>query len=144
MPEFVNKLVLLLNAGLVLNTAFEITVEESLASQEKQSDYFSERLRRINTNMKEMNSPLQTEFRTFAKECGDTGVMRISNILSDNISKGVELTEKLQRESEVLWINRKRDCEERGRISETKLTIPLTIFLLVLVVITVSPALLEL
>lgn len=144
LPEFVNKLVLLLNAGLVLNTAFEITVEESLASQEKETNYFTGKMQSIYTNMKQMNSPLQTEFRAFAKESGDNGVMRISNILSDNISKGVELTEKLQRESEVLWINRKRDCEERGRISETKLTVPLTLFLLVLVVITVSPALLEL
>ncbi len=70
--------------------------------------------------------------------------MRISNIISDNISKGVELTHKLQRESEILRINRKRACEERGRIAETRLTLPLTIFLLVLIVITVSPALLEL
>lgn len=144
LPEFVNKLVLLLNAGLVLSAAFDRTVEESLNSRSSEDDYFYSKLREISKNMKEMNSPLNTEFRTFAKESGHSGLMRISNILSDNINKGVELTEKLQSESEVLWINRKRDSEERGRISETKLTLPLVLFLLVLIVITVSPALLEL
>ena len=144
LPEFVNRLVLLLNAGLVLSAAFERSVEESLNSDELEDDYFYGKLREIHLHMKETNSPLNQEFRAFAKESGDNGLMRISNILSDNISKGVALTEKLQRESEVLWVNRKRDCEERGRLSETKLTLPLTIFLLVLIILTVSPALLEL
>ena len=71
-------------------------------------------------------------------------LMRISNIISDNISKGVELTDKLHNESELLWLARKRSCEERGRLAETKLTFPLTLFLLVLVAVTVCPALLEL
>jgi hypothetical protein len=44
----------------------------------------------------------------------------------------------------MLWLSRKRSSEERGRLAETKLTLPLTVFLLVLVVVTVSPALLEL
>ena len=70
--------------------------------------------------------------------------MRISNIINDNISKGSGLTDKLQSECETLWLARKRNSEERGRLAETKLTLPLTLFLLVLVVITVSPALLEL
>ncbi|MFQ7012468.1 MAG: hypothetical protein ACLRTA_08070, partial [Clostridia bacterium] len=59
-------------------------------------------------------------------------------------SKGTGLTEKLQAESEILWMNRKKNCEERGRLAETKLTLPLVIFLLVLIVITIAPALLEL
>ena len=54
------------------------------------------------------------------------------------------MTEKLQAESEILWMNRKKNCEERGRLAETKLTLPLVIFLLVLIVITIAPALLEL
>ena len=144
LPEFINKLVLLLNVGLVLTTAFEMSVEESLDSNKADEDYFYGKMRDIYLSMKETNSSLNSGFRAFAKESGDNGLMRISNILSDNISKGVELTEKLQLEGEVLWLNRKRNCEERGRLSETRLTLPLTLFLLVLIIITVSPALLEL
>ena len=150
LPEFINKLVLLLNAGLVLNTAFEKTVEESRRFNGNGEDYFYGQMQEIYVKVTETNGSMSREFRDFAKSrrgvSGDTAkeLMRISNILSDNISKGVELTEKLQRESESLWLNRKRNCEERGRLAETKLTLPLTFFLLVLIVITVSPALLEL
>ncbi|MDD4200013.1 MAG: hypothetical protein PHS19_01340 [Eubacteriales bacterium] len=149
LPEFINRLVLLLNAGLVLNSAFEKSVEKTCGSS-SMGDYFYLQMSEILNRVKHTNSSMHTEFRNFARSRrsagGDTAkeLMRISNIISDNISKGVELTDKLQRESEILWLNRKRNCEERGRIAETRLTLPLTLFLLVLIVITVSPALLEL
>lgn len=79
-----------------------------------------------------------------AKESGIRELMRVSNIINDNINKGVELTDKLQAESEILWLNRKKSCEEKGRFAETKMTLPLMLFLMVLIIITVAPALLEL
>lgn len=149
LPEFVNRLVLLLGAGLVLSAAFERIVEESRQTQSLQGDYFYGCMDSIYSKIKETNGSMQKEFRAFARSgnssCeGSRDLLRISNILSDNISKGVELTDKLQSESEALWLARKRSSEERGRLAETKLTMPLTVFLLVLVVVTVSPALLEL
>ncbi|MBE6046714.1 MAG: hypothetical protein E7221_08430 [Clostridiales bacterium] len=159
LPEFINRLVLLLGAGLVLSTAFEKIVEENLTSDGPQSnvlqtdgrcdDYFYRCMGDIYARIKETNGSLAKEFRAFARSGlglgeGDRELMRISNIISDNISKGVELADKLQSESEMLWLSRKRSSEERGRLAETKLTLPLTVFLLVLVVVTVSPALLEL
>ena len=142
LPEFVNKLVLLLNAGLVLNSAFERTITESLRFREDDDDYFINRIKEIYVSVKTTNSSINEEFRKFAKENGTMDLMRVSNIVNDNINKGVELTEKLQRESETLWINRKKNCEEKGKLAETKLTLPLMIFLIVLIVITVAPALL--
>jgi hypothetical protein len=164
LPEFINRLVLLLGAGLVLSTAFEKIVEENLEangrssnewqsdqrqSDERKEDYFYQCMGDIYARIKETNGSLAKEFRAFARSGlglgeGDRELMRISNIISDNISKGVELADKLQSESEMLWLSRKRSSEERGRLAETKLTLPLTVFLLVLVVVTVSPALLEL
>lgn len=149
LPEFVNRLVLLLGAGLVLSSAFERIVEESRQAQSLQGDYFYGCMDDIYSKIKETNGSMEKEFRAFARSSnssreGSRDLMRISNILSDNISKGVELTDKLQSESEALWLARKRSSEERGRLAETKLTMPLTVFLLVLVVVTVSPALLEL
>ncbi|MGX8774171.1 MAG: hypothetical protein ACSW8G_03850 [Bacillota bacterium] len=149
LPEFVNRLVLLLGAGLVLSSAFERIVEESREAESLAGDYFYGRLEGIYDKIKETNGSMEKEFRAFARSSEHSGegsreLMRISNILSDNISKGVELTDKLQSESEALWLSRKRGSEERGRLAETKLTMPLTVFLLVLVVVTVSPALLEL
>lgn len=150
LPEFINRLVLLLNAGLVLNTAFERAIERKVPASPDQKNYFYEQMNEILCRIRQTNGSVNNEFREFARSRRGSGgdiskeLMRISNIISDNISKGVELTDKLQQESEILWLNRKRNCEERGRIAETRLTFPLTLFLLVLIVITVSPALLEL
>lgn len=143
LPEFVNRLVLLLNAGLVLNSAFEKSIEESAGFRNNEKDYFYGKLRDIYILAKNTNSSLHREFRRFAKESGMKELVRISNIINDNVSKGVELTDKLQAESEVLWLSRRKSCEEKGRLAETKLTLPLVIFLMVLIVITVAPALLE-
>ena len=136
-------MVLLLNAGLVLNTAFEKSIEESAGFKKNDKDYFYRKLKGIYVLAKNTNGSLHREFRAFAKESGLKELVRISNIINDNVNKGVELTAKLQAESEMLWLNRKKSCEERGRLAETKLTLPLIIFLMVLIVITVAPALLE-
>lgn len=143
LPEFVNRLVLLLNAGLVLTSAFEKSVEESLDA-DNDGGYFFGKLKDIYVRCKTANGVMHNELKDLARECGVRELMRVSNIISDNIKKGVELTDKLQAESEILWMSRKKACEEKGRLAETKLTLPLMIFLLVLIVITVAPALLEL
>lgn len=143
LPEFINRLVLLLNAGMVLNSAFEKSVEESMKF-ESPNDYFTCRMKEIYMSVKNTNGVMHQELKNFARESGIKELMRISNIISDNINKGVELTQKLQNENQILWIARKKSCEERGRLAETKLTLPLLIFLIVLIVIVVSPALLEL
>ena len=144
LPEFVNRLVLLLNAGLVLTSAFEKSVEESFVEESKGDDYFYGKLREIYVLCTTTNASMHVEFRKMAKESGIRELMRVSNIISDNIRKGVELTGKLQAESELLWISRKKSCEEKGRLAESKLTLPLMIFLMVLIIITVAPALMEL
>lgn len=144
LPEFVNRLVLLLNAGLVLTSAFERSVEESFAEGSRDEDYFYGKLREIYVLCTTTNASMHVEFRKMAKESGIRELMRVSNIISDNIRKGVELTGKLQAESELLWVSRKKSCEEKGRLAETKLTLPLMIFLMVLIIITVAPALMEL
>lgn len=144
LPEFVNRLVLLLNAGLVLSTAFERSVEESRTLSDTGEDYFYTKLQEIYMRVKTSNGSMHRELREFARSSGIKELIRVANIISDNVSKGTGLTEKLQAESEILWMNRKKNCEERGKLAETKLTLPLVIFLLVLIVITIAPALLEL
>ena len=68
---------------------------------------------------------------------------RITSIITDNQYKGVNLTEKLESESDILWTQRKKIAEEKGRIAETKLTFPLALLLLVLILITAAPAIME-
>lgn len=144
LPGFINRLVLLLNAGMVINNAFKKAVEESATGYKDNTDYFYNNMNAIYISMNKANGVMGKELKDFARKSGVQELMRISNIINDNLSKGTELTHKLQSESELLWMGRKKRCEELGKLAETKLTLPLLLFLLVLIVITIAPALLEL
>ena len=65
------------------------------------------------------------------------------NIITDNQFKGVDLSDKLESERDLLWEQRKKLAEERGRAAETKMAFPLAILLLVLILITAAPAMLQ-
>ena len=144
LPGFINRLVLLIEAGMVVNSAFEKAVEESIGDSNTSDDYFYSNLKGIYTAMKTANGSMSIGLRDFARSSGVQELMRVSNIIEDNVNKGTELTGKLRSESDMLWMDRKKKCEEMGRLAETKLTLPLMLFLIVLIVITVAPALLEL
>ncbi|MDI9494554.1 MAG: bacterial type II secretion system protein F domain protein, partial [Bacillota bacterium] len=62
----------------------------------------------------------------------------------DNINKGSSLAEKLEAEGTLLWMDRKKRAEERARLAETKLSFPLMLLLLSLMIITTAPILLSL
>ena len=143
LPVFINELVLLLNAGLVLTRAFEKAAQQFLKEPET-DDYFRHNIRKICYSIENTNGAMQDELRRFARESGVPELLRISNIISDNISKGAALNQKLERESAALWLSRKTRSEERGRLAETKMTLPLSVFLVILIIITVSPALITL
>lgn len=140
LPEFINKILLRLNAGSVLTAAFMDTVEDSVHSG-KGNTYFYQQMEQIARSVKETNGVLHQELREFSKRSGVNELIRITNIINDNISKGEDFSEKLKKENELLWFSRRQHAEEQGRLAETKLTMPLMILLLVLIMITIAPAL---
>ena len=143
LPEFINRIILLLNAGVVLNTAFITIMENREKMNAEEKSYFYSQMRNIYTKLKRANGSFNNELKDFAKRSSVRELMRFSNIVSDNINKGADLVGKLKRESEALWFARKKQSEERGRTAETKLTFPLVLLLLVLVMVTIAPAMLE-
>ena len=68
---------------------------------------------------------------------------RLAGIIRDNQLQGVDISSKLKNESEILWDLRKKGAEERGRMAETKLTMPLAVLLMVLVLVTAAPAIIQ-
>jgi Flp pilus assembly protein TadB len=140
-PGFLNKLLLLLNAGLVITSAItKIADDYSAHFNEGEERYFYEELCGIRDRMRASNSTLTVEFADMATRSGQREVMRFSTILADNIDKGNALAEKLAQESQTLWRARKKIAEEKGRLAETKLTFPMVLQLLVIILITVTPA----
>ncbi len=142
LPEFINKLVLLINAGVILNTAF-LKIVDDCDEVKIRTSYFYRRISDIGHLVRETNASFYQEMYVFAKHSGVKELMRITNIMLDNMNKGDDLSDKLRRENELLWFARKQQAEEKGKLAETKLTLPLMILLTVLIMVTIAPALME-
>lgn len=145
-PFLMDKIVLLLNSGMVISTALE-KIEADYVKRKEGGEWeqkqLYEELHEIERRIRETNSPLLKEIKDFAKRSGVRELLRFSVILSENINKGATLTEKLEAEGEMLWLSRRKYAEEMGRLAETKLTLPLMILLIVFIMITITPALME-
>lgn len=142
LPEFINKLVLLINAGVILNAAF-LKIVDDCDERKTENSYFYRRIVNIGQMVQETNASFHNELYSFAKYSGVKEMMRITNIMLDNISKGDNLSDKLRRENELLWFARRQQAEEKGKLAETKLTLPLMMLLMVLIIVTIAPALME-
>jgi|GEM_PF-403827 len=146
LPDFINKIMLLLNAGLVVHTAFIKTIDDYFENRKiglEHESYFYNQLYEIKIRITETNSPLVPELRDFAKRSGVQEFVRFTNIVADNIGLGAALADKLSMESEMLWFSRKKKAVEKGRMAETKLIFPLMLLLLSLVMVTTAPALMD-
>lgn len=140
LPDFINKIVLLLNAGLVFSSAFSRVTDKN--QDEGAEDYFIKQMIGIKEKVEGTNSSLILELKNFSERLQIRELIRTVNIISDNIYLGALLVEKLQIENDLLWENKRKYSEEQNRISETKLSFPLAIHLIVLITITIAPALL--
>jgi len=140
LPDFINKIILLMNAGLVFSSAFSRVVEKNHENDD--DNYFLKQMIAVKEKVEETNSPLILELKNFSERLQVRELIRTVNIISDNIYLGALLVEKLQIENDLLWENRRKASEEQNRISETKLSFPLAIHLIVLITITIAPALL--
>lgn len=151
LPELMNKLVLLLNAGLVVSRVMEKIAEdyqqyshwEEGKKNPPDHHYLYHELYRIKERSQRTNTSMIKEFQAFAQRSGVRELIRLAAMLADNVNKGSALSEKLETESMLLWIGRKKRAEEKGKTVETKLVFPLALLLLVLIIITVAPALAE-
>jgi tight adherence protein C len=143
LPEFVNKLLLLLNAGLVMGNAFYKIVADYKRIKGGENNYFYNQLAQITMKCSETNGSIQHEIRSFAVRTGVVEFMRLSNIINDSMTKGSDLMAQLSMEVDCLWAARRKQIEEKGKLAETKLTFPLVILLLVLLMITITPAMME-
>lgn len=140
LPGFLNKLALLMNAGLVFSSAYERIIDEKLKIGWDGESYFYNQLIMINENVNERNCSIQKELADFATRSQNKEFIRAVGIINDNISKGIMLTDKLRGESEAMWYAQKKYIEEKSKLSETKLVGPLFIILGILIVITMVPA----
>jgi hypothetical protein len=143
-PDFLAKLLLLLNAGLVVTAAVaKIADDYRERRRSGEEKVFFEELLAMEERIRGANTSLAAEFSDLAVRSGQREVMRFSAILADNIDKGSALADKLMQEEGMLRAMRKKRAEERGRLAETKLTFPMALQLGAIIIITVAPAAFE-
>ena len=143
-PDFIQKLGLLLGAGLVITSAIGRITEDYIDTRDiyGQRRLFEE-IASAHERMSAAGTSLVFEFSELARRSGLRELMRFSTTLADNIDKGSTLSDKLRVENELLWESRKKRAEKQGRVAETKLIFPMALQIIAIIVITVMPAAFE-
>lgn len=141
LPGFNDQLLLLLNCGLIVNDAI-IKISDGYEGR-KDNGWFRNWIIQVRKMAETSQSSLVRIFTEEAKKSGIRDLVRLGGYIGENMERGTDLARKLESESEQLWNRRKQLAEERGKKAETKLAFPLGILLVVLVVITAAPAMLQ-
>ena len=89
------------------------------------------------------NGSLAEGLLTLGKRWEVKALTRFTILAADHLQRGNPLAERLLEESRNLRNQQKSRAEELGRLADTKLTFPLLLILMALVVMTVAPTMLE-
>ena len=143
MPAFINQLLLLMNSGMVMQDAFKKIARGYGSLEKEQQNYFTREVRQIYENGEHSGENVITLFYQFSRLSNVKELTRVANIMMENQSKGTDLWYKLAEEGERLWQERKRLAMERIRIAESKMSFPLGLLLLSLLLVTAAPALMQ-
>ena len=143
LPRFCNQLFLMMNAGMILSDAFGTICESYMAYGKEKMTVFERELSELymdNTDHRTSTAALLSEY---AAKHNVKEMIRIATILTENEKRGSDVIESLSRESKYLWDERKIVARESGKMIDTKMSWPLGLLLILLIVITMAPALLS-
>ena len=151
LPRFCNQLFLMMNAGMILSDAFErITSAYAMRNDAEEEDgkqdagkYFERELAALNMKNRDRRESTAGMLNEFAVKNDVKEMIRIATILNENEKRGSDVIESLSRESRYLWDERKIVARESGKMIDTKMSYPLGILLVLLIVITMAPAMLS-
>jgi tight adherence protein C len=134
-PDFLNKLTLLLNAGMTVFAAWERIVKEN---QKNTPFYIQAEV--VVEEIKNGKTQAQA-FEDFARNCRVSEITKFVSILIQNLRKGNgEMVITLQGMSREAWELRKHVAKRLGEEASTKLLFPMMFNFLVVVVIVAMPA----
>ena len=143
-PYFLDKLVMLLSAGLILSEAVgRIAEDYARYTRPRHQKVLYEELSQVVRSMKETNSSFAQELTKMSERLEIREFARLSVILRDSLESGMSLVDKLEEESVLMWYERKSAVQKLGRVADTKLIFPLMIILSVLIVIVMAPTLMQ-
>ncbi len=137
-PDFINKLTLLLNAGLTMSKAWEKISSDCI----KEGDFYSE----INKTISEIKSGKNEAeaFSQFAKRVKTPEISRLMSTIVQNTKRGGnQLVLSLRLQSNECWEMRKNAIKRLGEEASTKLLFPMMIMFFAIIIIVVTPAIIS-
>ena len=143
LPRFCNQLFLMMNAGMILSDAFERICESYMEYGRENMSVFERELTEICEENKDHRISTASLINSYAAKHNVKELVRIATILTENERRGSDVIESLSRESKYLWDDRQIVARESGRMIDTKMSWPLALLLILLIVITVAPAMLN-
>ena len=132
----------MMNAGMILSDSFEMICGSYKAfGKGGLSDFERELISICDENLDHRVSTASV-LSEYASRHNVKEMIRIAAILTENEKRGSGVVENLSRESKYLWDDRKIRARECGKLIDTKMSYPLSMLLILLIIITISPALL--
>lgn len=142
-PEIVNKLTLLLGAGMTVKRAWKKIAEDYAGKNQKEKRYAYEEMK---YTCHEMDSGVMESesYERFGRRCNLQEYLRLGALLSQNLRKGTKgLGDLLQLETVQAFEERKARARRLGEEAGTKLLVPMFLMLAVVLVIVIVPAFLS-
>lgn len=138
-PEFVNKLILLVNAGSTISKAWEKIVSEN----QSDSPLFKEL--RVCAAEIAAGKPEAVAYEEFARRCKIKEIIKFVSVIILNLRKGgSEVVPILRAQADECWEARKATARRLGEKASSKLLLPMSIMLLGIIMIVALPAILAL
>ncbi len=137
-PEFINKMLLLVNAGLTINKAWEKIV----ADNRKDTPLYRE----LSITMAEIRAGKgeAQAYEEFARRCKIKEVIKCVSIIVLNLKKGgSQVVPALREQADDCWELRKAAAKQQGEKASSKLMIPMAIMLIGIIMVVVLPAVLS-
>jgi len=137
-PEFVNKLTLLVNAGMTISRAWEKIINEN-----RKDHILYEEMRCALAEIR-AGKPEGTAYEEFARRCHVKEVTKFVSVIVMNLRRGgAEVVPVLREQGHECWEMRKNAARELGEQAGTKILIPMMIMFLGIVLIVATPAVLS-
>jgi len=136
-PDFLNKLILLINAGMTVSKAWE-----KVAVSNKKSTPLYEEIEKVRHDIVSGKSEYQA-YEDFARRCRVPEVTRFTAVVLQNLKKGSsELVSVLRLQSGECWEMRKNAAKKIGEEASTKLLLPMMMMFIAILLIVAMPAVL--
>lgn len=139
-PEFLNKLTLLVDAGLPVSGAWTKIVEESKSKRDRP---LYKEMELVYFQIRAGKSEFAA-YEEFAKRCRMLEVTKFVSVLLMNLRKGSgELIATLKTLSDECWQGRVHMAKRQGEEASTKLLLPMMLMLFGVMIIVIIPVMLE-